>query len=165
MAKQINVSGDKVRLMGLDDTDKKILRELQGNLPVVRQPFLEVADRIGISESEFFERVERLTQEAIIRKFGLRIDSKKVGFKSTLMGMKVSPEKLEETAGKLSEYEFVTHNYARDHEYNLWFTIIERDADALKEAIERIKREVEFKDLLDLPVLQKFKINVRFDIK
>jgi DNA-binding Lrp family transcriptional regulator len=151
--------------MELDSTDKKILRELQGNLPVVKQPFLEVADRVGISEDEFFERVARLTDDGIIRKFGLRIDSKKVGYKSTLMAMKVASEKLDETAGKLSEYEFVTHNYARDHEYNLWFTIIERDEDALKEAIERIKREVEFDDLLDLPVLQKFKINVRFDIK
>ncbi|MBU2559953.1 AsnC family transcriptional regulator [archaeon] len=151
--------------MELDDTDKKILRELQGNLPVVRQPFLEVAERVGISEKEFFERVERLTKDGIIRKFGLRIDSKKVGFKSTLMAMKVAPDMLDETANKLSGYEFVTHNYARDHEYNLWFTVIERDADALKDAIERIKREVEFDDLLDLPVLQKFKINVRFDIK
>jgi DNA-binding Lrp family transcriptional regulator len=151
--------------MELDDTDKTILRELQGNLPVVRQPFLEVAERAGISESEFFERAARLTEEGIVRKFGLRIDSKKVGFKSTLMAMKVAGEKLEETAAKLSEYEFVTHNYARDHEYNLWFTIIERDEGALKAAIEKIKREVEFDDLLDLPVRRKFKINVRFDIK
>ena len=151
--------------MELDDIDKKILRELQGNLPVVRQPFLEVADRVGISESEFFERVERLIKEGIIRKFGLRIDSRKVGFKSTLVAMRVAGEMLEETAAKLSEYEFVTHNYARDHEYNLWFTIIERDEDALKASIEKIKKEVEFDDLLDLPVLRKFKINVRFDIK
>lgn len=151
--------------MELDDVDKKILRELQGDLPVVKRPFLEVADRAGISESEFFERVERLTKEGIIRKFGLRIDSRKVGFKSTLVAMKVAGEMLEETAARLSEYEFVTHNYARDHEYNLWFTIIEKDENALREAIEKIKKEVEFDDLLDLPVLRKFKINVRFDIK
>jgi DNA-binding Lrp family transcriptional regulator len=151
--------------MELDDIDRKILTELQGNLPVVKQPFKDVADRAGITENEFFERVKHLTDAGIIRKFGLRIDSKKVGFKSTLVAMKVAPEKLEETAAKLSEYEFVTHNYARDHEYNLWFTIIERDEDALKEAIERIEHEVEFEDMLNLPVLRKFKINVRFDIK
>ncbi len=151
--------------MELDDVDKKILRELQGNLPVVKQPLLEVAERIGIGEDEFFDRVKHLTGVGIIRKFGLRVDSKKVGFKSTLMAMKLAPEKLDETAAKLSGYDFVTHNYARDHEYNLWFTIIEKDETALKEAIEKIKREVEFDDLLDLPVLRKFKINVRFDIK
>ena len=151
--------------MELDDTDRDILRELQGNLPVVREPFREAAEKIGITEDDFFKRVARLTEEGIIRKFGLRIDSKKVGFKSTLMAMKVKPEKLDETAARLSEYEFVTHNYARDHEYNLWFTIIEKDEIALKEAIEKIKKEIEFDELLDLPVLRKFKINVRFDIK
>ncbi len=151
--------------MGIDDVDRQILVELQGDLPVVERPFKEVADRIGISEDEFFKRAARLMDEGIIRKFGLRIDSAKVGFKSTLMAMKVASEKLEETANKLSEYEFVTHNYARDHEYNLWFTIIEKDAGVLKAAIEKIKKEVEFDDLLNLPVLRKFKINVRFKIK
>ncbi len=151
--------------MELDDVDKKILTELQDNLPVVRKPYKEVADRIGITEDGFFERVKRLIEGGIIRKFGLRIDSKKVGFKSTLIAMKAAPEKLEETAAKLSKYDFVTHNYARDHEYNLWFTVIEKDENALREAIEKIKKEVEYEDLLDLPVKRKFKIDVRFDIR
>ncbi len=151
--------------MELDDIDRKILVELQGNLPVVKRPFKEIADRATISEDEFFTRVEHLIKGGIIRKFGLRIDSEKVGFKSTLIAMKVVPERLEETANRLSGYDFVTHNYARDHEYNLWFTVIERDESALKAAIERIEREVEYEDMLDLPVQSKFKIDVRFKIK
>lgn len=151
--------------MELDDIDRKILVELQGNLPVVKRPFKEVAGRATISEDEFFTRVERLIKGGIIRKFGLRIDSEKVGFKSTLIAMKVVPERLEETANRLSGYDFVTHNYARDHEYNLWFTVIERDESALKAAIERIEREVGYEDMLDLPVQKKFKIDVRFKIK
>ncbi len=151
--------------MELDDIDRKILVELQGNLPIVKRPFKEIAERATISEDEFFARVERLIEGGIIRKFGLRIDSEKVGFKSTLIAMKVVPERLEETANRLSGYDFVTHNYARDHEYNLWFTVIERDESALKAAIERIEREVEYEDMLDLPVQSKFKIDVRFKIK
>ncbi|MEE8403622.1 MAG: AsnC family transcriptional regulator [Candidatus Hydrothermarchaeaceae archaeon] len=151
--------------MELDDIDKKILVELQGDLPVVKRPFEAIAESVAISEDEFFERVKRLTEAGIIRKFGLRIDSQKVGFKSTLIAMKVAPERLEDTANRLSGYDFVTHNYARDHEYNLWFTIIERDADALRDAIEQIRREVECEDMLDLPVKRKFKIDVRFKIK
>lgn len=151
--------------MELDDIDKRILVELQGDLPVVKRPFKEIADSVAISEDEFFTRVKRLQKEDIIRKFGLRIDSEKVGFKSTLIAMKVIPERLEETADRLSGYDFVTHNYARDHEYNLWFTVIERDESALRKAIERIEREVEYENMLDLPVRRKFKIDVRFDIK
>ena len=151
--------------MELDDIDKKILVELQGDLPVVKRPFKEIVDSVAISEDKFFTRVKRLQKEDIIRKFGLRIDSEKVGFKSTLIAMKVVPERLEETADRLSGYDFVTHNYARDHEYNLWFTVIERDESALRKAIERIEREVEYDDMLNLPVRRKFKIDVRFDIK
>lgn len=151
--------------MELDDIDKKILVELQGDLPVVKRPFEAIAESVAINESEFFERIKSLTEAGIIRKFGLRIDSQKVGFKSTLIAMKVAPERLEDTANRLSGYDFVTHNYARDHEYNLWFTIIERDADALRDAIEQIRREVECEDMLDLPVKRKFKIDVRFKIK
>jgi DNA-binding Lrp family transcriptional regulator len=149
----------------LDEIDKKILREMQGNLPVVKRPFLEAAKKIGICEEEFFSRVKKLIEAGIIRKFGLRIDSKKVGFASTLVAMKVPKEKLEEIAEKLNSYESITHNYARDHEYNLWFTVIERDKRVLNETLKRIAREVEHEEILNLPVLRKFKIDVKFKIK
>ncbi|MFH1774483.1 MAG: AsnC family transcriptional regulator [Methanobacteriota archaeon] len=149
----------------LDEIDKKILREMQGNLPVVKRPFLEAAKKIGICEEEFFSRVKKLIEAGIIRKFGLRIDSKKAGFASTLVAMKVSKEKLEEIAEQLNSYESITHNYARDHEYNLWFTVIERDKMVLNETLKRIAREVEHEEMLNLPVLHKFKIDVKFKIK
>ncbi|MDI6654436.1 MAG: AsnC family transcriptional regulator [Candidatus Hydrothermarchaeota archaeon] len=149
----------------LDEIDKKILREMQGNLPIVKRPFLEAAKKIGICEEEFFSRVKKLIEAGIIRKFGLRIDSKKAGFASTLVAMKVPKEKLEEIAEQLNSYESITHNYARDHEYNLWFTVIERDEEALKKTLERIGREVEHEEMLNLPVLRRFKIDVKFEIK
>ncbi len=149
----------------LDEIDKKILRELQGNLPIVERPFLEVAKKAGIAEEEFFSRVKKLIKAGIIRKFGLRIDSKKVGFASTLVAMKVAEDKIDAVAEQLNGYESVTHNYARDHEYNLWFTVIDRDERALNETLERIKREVEHEEMLNLSMLRKFKINVKFDIR
>lgn len=151
--------------MELDETDKRILIELQNNLPVVKEPFLAVARKVGIDEDTFFRRVRRLIDRGIIRKFGLRIDSKKVGFKSTLVALKVPEEKLDETGEKLNEFEFVTHNYAREHEYNIWFTIIEKDEERLERALKRVEREIEYDDMLNLPVQRKFKINVRFNIK
>ncbi|MBI5253356.1 MAG: AsnC family transcriptional regulator, partial [Euryarchaeota archaeon] len=74
----------------LDEIDKKILREMQGNLPIVKRPFLEAAKKVGITEENFFSRVKKLIEKGIIRKFGLRIDSRKVGFASTLVAMKVA---------------------------------------------------------------------------
>lgn len=149
----------------LDEIDKEILRELQGNLPVVKRPFAEISKKVGIREEEFFSRVRRLIDKDIIRKFGLRIDSKKVGYASTLIAMKVPEDKIDEIGEQVSNYDFVTHNYARDHEYNLWFTIIERDKESLKRAIEGIEKEVEHEDMLNLPIVRRFKIDVKFDIE
>ncbi|MBI5254146.1 MAG: Lrp/AsnC family transcriptional regulator [Euryarchaeota archaeon] len=149
----------------LDGIDKKILRELQGNLPIAKRPFLEAAKKVGIAEEDFFSRVKKLIEKGIIRKFGLRIDSRKVGFASTLVAMKVAKHRIDAVAEQLNSYESITHNYARDHEYNLWFTVIDRDEKELGETLERIKREVEHEEMLNLPVLRKFKINVKFDIR
>lgn len=149
----------------LDEVDKKILRELQGNLPIVERPFLEAAEKVGIAEEEFFSRLKKLIEAGIIRKFGLRIDSKKVGFASTLVAMKVAKDRIDAVAEQLNSYESITHNYARDHEYNLWFTVIDKDEKALNETLERIKREVEHEEMLNLPVVRKFKIDVKFDIR
>ncbi len=149
----------------LDAMDKTILRALQGNLPIVSKPYDALAERVGIGEAELFSRVQKLVDAGIIRKFGLRIDSQKVGFASTLVAMKVPGDRIDEVAEKLNRYEAVTHNYARDHEYNLWFTVIERDKEALRKTLGELAREVEYEDILDLPVLKKFKIDVKFEIR
>jgi len=149
----------------LDEIDKGILRELQGNLPVVARPYAALAENVGVSEDEVFTRIKRLMEEGLIRKFGLRIDSKKVGFASTLVAMKVAPEKLDSVAEKLSAIESVTHNYARDHEYNLWFTVIEKNKESLKDMLQRIEEEMDCEEMLDLPVTRKFKINVKFQVR
>ncbi|MEE8168807.1 MAG: AsnC family transcriptional regulator [Candidatus Hydrothermarchaeales archaeon] len=151
--------------MQLDNKDKAILRELQGNLPIVKRPFAAIAESVGMSEEELFTRIRNLIDIGIIRKFGLRIDSRKAGFASTLVAMKVPWEKMDEIAARLNRYESVTHNYAREHEYNLWFTVIERNEDALKKSLDRIASEVEYEDMLNLPILRRFKIDVRFNVR
>ena len=149
----------------LDDVDKRILRTLQEDLPIVSRPFAEVADKIGITEEEFFLRVKKLIDSGIIRKFGLRIDSAKVGFASTLIGLKVPEDKLEEIAKKLNKYNCVTHNYSREHEYNLWITVIEQNQEKLNEFVKKIVKEDYVQDMVNLPTKTRFKINVKFDLE
>ncbi len=149
----------------MDAVDKDILRELQGDLPIVKRPFKEIASRVGISEKELLRRVEKLIEEGVIRKFGLRIDSRKVGYASTLVAMKVPGEKLDEVAAKLNENPNVTHNYAREHEFNLWFTIIARNEEELQKTLEDIRRNIEHEDMINLPTRRKFKIKVKFHVR
>jgi|TARA_B100000315_G_scaffold260248_1_gene320331 DNA-binding Lrp family transcriptional regulator len=152
-------------MINLDSKDKSILRELQGNLPIVKYPFREIAGKINITEEELFFRINKLTNDGIIRKFGLRIDSKKVGYASTLIALKVPDQNRDKIAEKLNSYKNITHNYARNHEYNIWATIIANSKDDLEQNIRDIRKNVPHEDLLNLPVIRKFKINVKFDIK
>src|SRR3990172_3106888 len=151
--------------MELDEIDKGVLREVQGDLPIVSRPFLPSAQRLGMTEEEFLRRVALLVESGAIRKLGLRIDSAKVGFASTLVALKAAPEKVETVAEQLNAFDGVTHNYQREHEYNIWFTVIERDETKLRETLGRIEKEVEHEEMLDLPVKRKFKIDVRFEIR
>lgn len=149
----------------MDAVDKDILRELQGDLPIVKRPFAEIASRVGVSEEELLRRIEKLIKEGVIRKFGLRIDSRKVGYASTLVAMKVPREKLDEIAARLNENPNVTHNYSRDHEFNLWFTIIAKNKEELQNTLEKIRRDVEHEDMINLPTRRKFKIKVKFHVR
>ncbi len=149
----------------MDAVDKEILKELQGDLPIVKRPFQEIASRVGIPEAEVLMRINKLIHEGIIRKFGLRIDSRKVGYASTLVAMKVPRDRLDEVAARLSENPNVTHNYAREHDFNLWFTIIARNRAELHKTLEEIGREVEHEDMINLPTRRKFKIKVKFHVR
>lgn len=162
----------------MDSLDKKILRELQKDLPIVQMPFVEIAEQVGIEEAELFSRINGLIESGVIRKFGLRIDSKKAGFASTLVAMKVPEKNIDKVAEQISKFESVTHNYARatagrktrglanarDDKYNLWFTVIEKNERTLENTLKEIEKKVPHEDMVNLPILRKFKIDVKFNI-
>ncbi|RLG59658.1 MAG: Lrp/AsnC family transcriptional regulator [Candidatus Hydrothermarchaeota archaeon] len=145
----------------MDDKDRKILELIQEDLPLTKRPFKSIADRLGVAEEEVIDRIKRLKEQGVIRKFGLRIDSQAVGYASTLLAIKVPEEMLDKVAEELCKYESVTHCYAREHEYNLWITIID-EKEKLDELIDNISKRFE---TLNLPVVRKFKIKVMFDLR
>ena len=54
----------------IEDTDKKVISQIQKDLSVHPEPFAVMAEKIGISEGEFIKRVKRLKETGIIRRFG-----------------------------------------------------------------------------------------------
>ncbi len=147
----------------LDDIDREILYEIQKGIRIERRPFLSIAEKLKISEDEVINRIRKMIDMGIIRKFGLRIDVQNLKYSSTLIAMKVDEEYLDEVASEINKYESVTHSYLRNgSEYNLWIVVIENDEKSLNDFIERIKRMKGVKDILNLPVKRRFKINVIF---
>ena len=149
----------------LTNLDRDILNLIQQGFPIHPQPYAEMARQIGgITEQEVYDRVCDLMDRKIIRRLGAIFDTRKLGFMSTLMAMKVPEERIDEVGAIVSAYPGVSHNYRRDYEYNLWFTLAAPSRQELMDTIEDIKAKTGLDDLLYLPTVRLHKILVNFDM-
>jgi siroheme decarboxylase len=148
----------------LDTIDKKILNDIQWVFPLIDRPYLEIAKRHNISEEDVMRRIAVMKEMGIIRQINAIFDTRRLGYKSVLIAFAVKPDKLDHVAEKVNEHPGVSHNYERNHEYNMWFTLavppgsdIKRDLDRMASFEGVIKHRV-------LPTLKLYKIGVRLDM-
>jgi siroheme decarboxylase len=148
----------------MDDIDRTILNILQMDFPLTPAPFDEIGLQVGLAPAEVIERVKRLKDSGVIRQISAIFDSQRLGYTGSLVAAKVDPERLDATAEIVNRSPEVTHNYARDHEYNLWFTVTVPPAKQVEEEVARIASEAEIEDYLVLPAVRVFKISFQLDM-
>lgn len=150
-----------------DKTDIAILNALQEDIPLVARPYLTIAENVGISEREILERMKRLMDCGILRGISPVIESSKAGFNAaTLIAIHVPPARIREVADIISGYPEVSHNFQRDHHYQIWFTLSGRDPAHLGHLISEIMERTGTarENLLDLPTVKRLKVDVRFSL-
>jgi DNA-binding Lrp family transcriptional regulator len=148
----------------LDDIDKAIINRIQSEFPIASRPYLELANELGLTEKEVLDRVARLKNDGIIRRIGGNFVPGKLGFVSTLCAARVPADKIENFASIVNRYPGVTHNYQRDHQYNVWFTFISPSMDEIEANLKKIAEDSGVSDILNLPATKVFKINAQFDV-
>jgi len=148
----------------MDDTDKKILNRVQSDFPVESRPFAVLGDELDLSEKEVLERLKKLKEKGYIRHLGPIFDPRAIGYVSTLCTLKAPSDKIDEIAEVINSFPEVTHNYLRDHQYNIWFTLIARSGDRIQKIIDKIKEKVGIEEILNLPAEHFFKLKVKFKI-
>ena len=148
----------------MDDIDRRLLNLIQEDFPIAAAPFAEVASQLGIGEDEVLKRIGRLKEEGIVRRIGAVFDVRKLGFASTLCAARVPEGQIREFVEAVNASPGVTHNYRRDDDYNVWFTMIAPGEEALESALAKIRRETGINDILSLRATRTFKINARFDV-
>ena len=141
------------------------MNRIQTGFPVEERPFLTIGNEFGIGEEEALRRVRRLKEEGIIRRIGASFDSRKLGFDSTLVAIKVPEERIDEVVLLINEYKEVTHNYLRDNDYNIWFTLIAPSGERIKEIIEEISSKSGITEIRNLPLTRFFKVNVDLNFR
>ena len=146
----------------MDFIDEKILKRVERQFPISSCPYQDLAGEFGLSEEEVISRIARLKKKGVIKRIGALFDSEKLGLKSTLVAMKVPQPRLEEVANIVNCYPGVTHNYSREHEFNLWFVLMGKDDEEIDHILKKIEYRSGIKDILNLPKKQLFKLNLHF---
>ncbi len=148
----------------MDDLDKRLLTAIQSDVPADERPFDVLATRLGVGLDEVLARIGHMQAEGLIRRIGPIFDSRRLGYVSTLVAARVPPERLAEIADRVSLLPGVTHNYSRQHAYNLWFTLTVPSARELERTLDGLRRETGIADFHSLPALAVYKILVQFDM-
>ncbi|NPV26359.1 MAG: Lrp/AsnC family transcriptional regulator [Firmicutes bacterium] len=146
----------------MEAVDRKLLNMIQTDFPITTAPYRIIGERLGLTEAEVLARIAKLRQQGIIRRLGATFDSQRLGYHSTLCAVKVPVDRVEEVAALINKYPGVTHNYLREHEYNLWFTLIVPTPEDLHATIMEIQARTGL-PVLNLPADKMFKIRVNFD--
>jgi siroheme decarboxylase len=145
----------------LDEKDKLLLNDLQDGLPLTPRPFLEAGESLGISEGEVVARVRRLLDEGALSRVGPVLDTKVLGGARTLAAMRVPPERLEEVAATVNSFDAVSHNYEREHTYNLWFVVSSEEPAEVRRVLSAIEAKTGL-PVMELPAIEEYFVEVKF---
>lgn len=153
-----------IKLMKLEQIDKKLLNLIQTNFPLVPEPYKYIAEALGITEEEVISRIKILQENGVIRRLGGIFDSRKLGYSGALCAIQVPETRIEEVAAVVNSFPGVTHNYIREHPFNMWFTLLAQSKEEMGDILNLIRERTGIDEIITLPAESIFKIRVNFDL-
>lgn len=142
--------------------DGILLDALQTDFPICERPYAALGERFGLSEGECYRRVCALREKGVIRRIGAAFNSHALGFVSTLVAFAVREEAVDDAAAVVSASPFVTHNYRREGEFNLWFTLVAPSRAKIEEVVEELRAGTAAKKAMELSSRRAYKLRAVF---
>lgn len=142
--------------------DRTLLDRLQVDFPIVERPYAELGKEFGLSEKDCYARIRALREKGLVRRLGAFFDSRKLGYASTLVAFAVPEARLDDVAAVVNACPNVTHNYAREGDYNLWFTVCAHSREEVEATVAALRRETGVGEALELPATKTYKLRVEF---
>ncbi|MBU1657597.1 Lrp/AsnC family transcriptional regulator [bacterium] len=144
---------------------EEILSRIQKQFPLVAKPFEQVANELGISEDEVLDILKKEKSDKIIRQTSAIFDTKRLGYESSLVAFKIPHAKINKAVKIINSHPGISHNYERNHDFNIWFTLaVAPDSIlGLEKTIEILSKVTEAEDYIMLPTLKLFKISVKLN--
>jgi DNA-binding Lrp family transcriptional regulator len=147
----------------MDDINRSIINKLQGGFPICERPYLEVATRLGISEETLLERLAQLLETGILSRFGPLYHAERLGGALTLAAMSVPEAEFDKVAAQVNAFPEVAHNYARDHELNMWFVIATEQPERVVEVIKAIEAQTGLR-VYNMPKQKEYYVGLRLEV-
>ena len=151
-------------LSSLAESDKELLNEIQWTFPLVTRPFDTIAKKFDTTPEIIKEKLNNLKEIGVLRQLSAIFDTRKLGYTSSLVAMEIEHDQLEHVASQINRHPGVSHNYERDHQFNLWFTLAVPPGADLNSELEKFNVLKGIKKVRMLPTLQLFKIGVKLDM-
>lgn len=148
----------------LDERDQELLNLIQTEFPLVERPFTALGERLGESEADVLARYQRLKDERVIRQVSAIFDTRKLGYRSSLVATAVDEDRIDGAAAVINAHPGVSHNYRRNHEFNLWWTVAVPPTEDLEAHVSALHRLVRANSTRVLPTLKLYKIGVDLDV-
>lgn len=144
---------------------EEILSIIQKKFPLSQRPFLDIGTELGMSEDEVIKVIQEEKDKKIIRQTSAIFDTKSLGFKSSLVAFEIKEENIDQAVEIINAHPGVSHNYERDHEFNIWFTIAvdPNSKIGLEKSVEILAKQTGAENFIMLPTLKLFKISVKLN--
>ena len=151
-------------LSSLGESDKELLNEIQWTFPLVTRPFDAIAKKFDTTPEIIKKTLKNLKEIGVLRQLSAIFDTRKLGYTSSLVAMEIEHDELDHVASQINRHPGVSHNYERDHEFNLWFTLAVPPGADLNDELKKFNVLKGIKKVRMLPTLQLFKIGVKLDL-
>ena len=152
----------------IDATDRAIIDGLQGGFPICERPYTEIAERLGISETELLERLQRMLATRVLTRFGPMFQVERMGGAFVLAAMRVPDAEWLRVLEIVNAFPEVAHNYRRESdrncEFNMWFVLATETADGIDTAVRRIE-EASGLPVFPFPKLQEYFVEMKLAVR
>ena len=147
----------------MDELDRQLINRLQHGLPLVRQPWQQVAEELHSHPSELLDRLYALLEDGVLTRFGPMFDIERLGGAFTLAALAVPEAQFDAVAEQLNALPQVAHNYRREHRWNMWFVLACATAQELADTLSRIEALTGLA-VLNLPKEQTYHVGLYFPV-
>jgi len=145
-----------------DPIDAALINFLQTEFSICDSPYLQVANALGLTEKEVLTRLQNLLESGVLTRFGALYHAEKIGGALTLAALKVPEKDFEKVTEIVNSFSQVAHNYARNHDLNMWFVVATETAMQLDETLAQIERQTGLK-VFNMPKIKEYFVGLKLE--